>query len=110
MGKLVRDRIPDLPDLPGEKAVYRTLDSKEFRRELFAKLVEEALEAQAACEDPKTGSNMDHIAKELADLLCVMRTVCSVSHLSWQYVLDMEAQKLLERGGFSRRMYREVSE
>ena len=49
--KLVRDRIPEIIESSGCRAVTRTLDDGSYRAALLAKLVEEAEETDGATAD-----------------------------------------------------------
>lgn len=62
--KLVRDRIPEIIEKSGKKAITRTLTQEEYLMELDRKLNEECAEYQA-----------DKSLEELADMLEVMYAI-----------------------------------
>ncbi len=95
--KLVRDRIPELIAADGWRVNMQTLDDAGFKRELLAKLVEEAHEAQAAARP--------ELEDELADVLEVLQTLLIVTGSSWERLEAARASKHAERGGFGRRVF-----
>jgi predicted house-cleaning noncanonical NTP pyrophosphatase (MazG superfamily) len=95
--KLVRDRIPELIQADGCELTQEVLDDAGFRRELLAKLVEEAREAQDASEQ--------ELVAELADVLEVLQTLLVVTGTSWEQLEGARAAKHADRGGFSRRIF-----
>jgi predicted house-cleaning noncanonical NTP pyrophosphatase (MazG superfamily) len=66
--KLVRDRIPEIIEQNGDRAVTYVLDDDRFLAELLAKLVEESQEAQRA--------SASELLFELADVLECCRRFC----------------------------------
>lgn len=62
--KLVRDKIPEIIEKSGKKAITRTLTQEEYLMELDRKLNEECAEYQA-----------DKSLEELADMLEVMYAI-----------------------------------
>lgn len=62
--KLVRDKIPEIIEKSGKKAITRTLTQEEYLSELDRKLNEECAEYQA-----------DKSLEELADMLEVMYAI-----------------------------------
>lgn len=74
--KLIRDKVPDLASARGEALRTRLVGTEERRRLLKAKLVEEALELQAADD----GSEAE--VEELADVIEVVRRLCDDLELS----------------------------
>jgi predicted house-cleaning noncanonical NTP pyrophosphatase (MazG superfamily) len=50
--KLVRDRIPQIIESRGDRAITRVLGEAAYRDALLAKLVEEAQEANGAAQRP----------------------------------------------------------
>lgn len=65
MGKLVRDRIPEIIRNDGKKPIIEILSNEEYLKELDKKLNEEVAEYQA-----------DKSIEEMADILEVLYAVC----------------------------------
>lgn len=97
MGKLVRDRIPDLIRADGRVPVIRTLDSNEYLAALLDKLVEEAGELRAA--EP------EHRLAELADVHEVLRALTAHLGIHPEDVTAAAECKRIERGGFDDRLW-----
>lgn len=97
MGKLVRDKIPDIIRADGRKPDLRRLDEQEYVRELHAKLLEEAIELANApsCQ----------VIEELADVLEVLHTIARINGISMDEVEDFATQKRADRGTFDERWY-----
>jgi predicted house-cleaning noncanonical NTP pyrophosphatase (MazG superfamily) len=93
--KLIRDRIPEVIQADGRRAVTRVLDSCGYQSALLAKLVEEANEAQMASADDLPG--------ELADILEVLQTLVAVLAMTWEELLLLASAKRRQRGGFTQR-------
>lgn len=65
MGKLVRDRIPEIIQEDGKTPIIRIVDEEEYVRELDRKLCEEVEEYRA-----------DGSIEEMADVLEVLQAIC----------------------------------
>ena len=91
--KLVRDRIPEIIALDGASATCRTASDSEFPQYLHKKLTEEA---QECAKEPS--------AKELADLLEVIRTVAAHHSIDMATIEAERLKRLESRGGFSKRI------
>jgi predicted house-cleaning noncanonical NTP pyrophosphatase (MazG superfamily) len=100
--KLVRDRIPEIIQCNGHRAVTRVLDSDEYRQQLLAKLVEEAQEAQAA---PAV-----ELPSESADVFETLQALTTAAGLTWDQLTAIAADKRSRRGGFRNRIYLEYVE
>ena len=87
--KLARDRIPDIIEESGKYPVIRYAESDELRNLLFAKFIEEVGEFFA---NPSP--------EEAADILEVLRAICSEFDMSMIQVHDAANKKYLDRGGF----------
>ncbi len=74
--KLVRDRIPQIIESDGRRAVTHLLDDGSYRAALLAKLLEEAGEASEASAEALPG--------ELADVLEVVLALAKATQTSWQ--------------------------
>lgn len=99
MGKLVRDRIPEIIEANGERAIVRTLPTAEYNQALRDKLLEECQEARSAPSD--------ELADELADVLEVVQALAASADLTWDEVLQLQDAKRNQRGGFELRIWLE---
>ena len=93
MGKLVRDRIPEIIEKSGEIPHIRILAEEEYRRYLEAKLDEEVAEFHA-----------DQNAEELADILEVVYALASLHGCTKEELLAVYDEKHEKRGGFEKRL------
>lgn len=92
MGKLVRDRIPELFGGPG--SVYLPLNDTDYRAALRSKLLEET------CEYLESGEML-----ELADVLEVVYALAALDGISSAQLEDLRATKAAESGGFAQRLW-----
>jgi predicted house-cleaning noncanonical NTP pyrophosphatase (MazG superfamily) len=99
VGKLVRDRIPEIIHANGDIAVVRTLTLAEYREALRDKLREECEEARLAPSE--------ELAGELADVLEVLQAMANIADLTWEEVLQLQVAKRDQRGGFDERVWLE---
>jgi predicted house-cleaning noncanonical NTP pyrophosphatase (MazG superfamily) len=99
MGKLVRDKLPELIRARGEPAVTRVLDEQEYRAALFVKLFEEATELAEATDATRV--------EELADVREVLAAIATLHAIPWREVEETAERKRAERGGFDCRCYLE---
>ena len=97
MGKLVRDKIPDIIRADGREPDLRRLDEQEYQLELHAKLREEAAEL--------AGATGNEVAEELADVLEVVQAIARINGVSMDDVVDLAKQKRADRGAFDQRWY-----
>lgn len=93
--KLVRDNIPEQINSHGERAALATISKSEARPALVVKLMEEAHELL----DARTPSE---VTAELADMLEVVRSLCSATGAEWSEVQSFAEAKRLARGSFDR--------
>lgn len=92
--KLVRDRIPEIIESSGKKAVYETIASDEsYIKSLKNKLVEELNEFLES----------DDVA-ELADMGEVMHAILEYKGVSVETFQRIRLEKLEKRGGFKKRL------
>lgn len=98
MGKLVRDRIPDIIRRSGRTPRYRTLSTDEYRRALIDKLNEEVGELAAA-------ENQESILGAAADVVEVVAAIAAEYGADLGTVLDIASRKRTERGGFGQRLW-----
>lgn len=99
MGKLVRDRVPEIIRKDGRRAVTRTLDEESYVAALLDKVVEEATELRAAT----TAQRLE----EAADLLEVLSALLTYDGFTWADVLRTAREKRMARGGFEARVWLE---
>lgn len=99
MGKLVRDRIPEIMTSAGLSPSTRTLDSAAYLESLFEKLIEEAEELR----DAATSQRLE----EAADVLEVFTTLLTNMGYSFSDVAAVATAKRKERGGFKNRIWLE---
>ena len=94
MGKLVRDRIPEIIEKSGEIPHIRILAEEEYHRCLETKLDEEVAEFHA-----------DQNAEELADILEVVYALAESMGCTREELFTCYEKKHAERGGFQRRIF-----
>ena len=94
MGKLVRDRIPEIIRADGKTPIIRIMDDEEYVKELDRKLCEEVEEYRA-----------DGSIEEMADILEVLQTVCIARGYTLRQLEEVRRKKAEERGGFNKRIY-----
>jgi len=97
MGKLVRDRIPELIAAEGRTATVRVLEDQAYETALLDKLVEEATELRDA--EPR------HRLDEAADVYEVLLAILARHGLD---ATDLEAratERRNARGGFTKRWW-----
>ncbi|MGV0834010.1 nucleoside triphosphate pyrophosphohydrolase [Mycolicibacterium thermoresistibile] len=98
MGKLVRNRIPELIRDEGRKPRVRTLDHAEFRTALHAKLREEVDKLRGAV-------HRDAVLEEAADVLEVLTAIVSEHGADLDSIVDAARAKRARRGGFEMRLW-----
>lgn len=94
MGKLVRDRIPEIIRNDGKKPIIEILSNQDYLKELDKKLNEEVAEYQA-----------DKSIEEMADILEVLFAVCEARGHSVEELLQVKEFKREKRGGFKDKIY-----
>ena len=94
MGKLVRDRIPEIIKNAGKKPITEILSQEEYLKELDKKLNEEVAEYQA-----------DKSLEEMADVLEVLFAICEARGHSPEELLQVREDKREKRGGFKDKIY-----
>ena len=99
MGKLVRDRIPDIIRADGGDPLIRVLPRDEYRLALLDKLVEESTEARDAPSGDLLG--------ELADVWEVLAAILADRAWTTDHLRDAADAKRVERGGFQQRLWLE---
>jgi len=94
MGKLVRDRIPEIIRNDGKNPIIEILTNEEYLIELDKKLNEEVAEYQA-----------DKSIEEMADILEVLFSICEARGYSVEELLHVKEIKREKRGGFKDKIY-----
>ena len=94
MGKLVRDRIPEIIKSDGKKPIIEILSNEEYLKELDKKLNEEVAEYQT-----------DKSIEEMADVLEVLFAICEARGYSVEELLKVREAKREKRGGFKDKIY-----
>ncbi len=94
MGKLVRDKIPQIIQADGKSPIIRTLTEEDYLQELDKKLNEEVAEYQA-----------DKSIEEMADVLEVLYAICEARGHSLEELERVRKEKSDKRGVFKERIY-----
>lgn len=97
MGKLVRDKIPDIIRASGRVPIQTILAEGEYRTALIDKLNEEVAELAAA-------DDAGAVIEEAADILEVVAAIVAGCGATINDVLDVARRKRSERGGFDLRI------
>ena len=92
--KLVRDGVPDVIRAADETPITRSVSGAELDRYLLDKLVEEAVEARDAADDPE-----ESVDAELADLSAVLDA--AIERCGRERVARLRREKAAERGVFA---------
>jgi predicted house-cleaning noncanonical NTP pyrophosphatase (MazG superfamily) len=98
MGKLVRDRIPDIIRASGRTPRVMTMRPDAYRRALLDKLREEVAELAAA---PTT----EELLEEVADVLEVLTAIAVEHGAGLATIGDIARAKRNEGGSFDRRFW-----
>ncbi len=96
--KLIRDRILEIIKDAGEKPFWRTLNQKEYLREIKKKIVEEAKELIKA--NDKKG-----IVDEIVDIQELIDVLISEIGLRKLEIKKQQKLKNKKRGGFKKRLF-----
>jgi len=94
MGKLVRDKIPEIIRADGKVPITRILSEEEYLQELDIKLNEEVAEYQN-----------DKSIEEMADVLEVLYAICEARGYSIEQLMEVKKNKQDKRGGFKDRIF-----
>ena len=94
MGKLVRDKIPEIIEASGATPLTRILETEEYLSCLEAKLDEEVQEFHES-KSPE----------ELADILEVVYALAAAQGCSREQLQQIFDAKHTARGGFKKRVY-----
>lgn len=94
MGKLVRDKVPQIIRDDGKKPMIEILSEEDYLKELDKKLNEEVAEYQT-----------DKSIEEMADVLEVLFAICEARGYSVDELMQVREEKREKRGGFKDRIY-----
>ena len=94
MGKLVRDRIPEIIKKDGKTPIIKILSNEDYLKELDKKLYEEVAEYQA-----------DMSIEEMGDVLEVLFAICESRGHTVEELLRVRESKREKRGGFKDKIY-----
>ena len=94
MGKLVRDKIPEIIKDAGKNPIIEILSDEDYLVELDKKLNEEVAEYQA-----------DKSIEEMADVLEVLFAICEERGYSVEELMQVRESKREKRGGFKDKIY-----
>ena len=103
VGKLVRDRIPEIVAAAGQSAPKRVLTADQRLPALMDKLHEEATELSEA-------QTVEARTEELADVFEVLRAIAAESGLDWSDIDAVAEAKREDRGGFARGYWMEFDQ
>lgn len=98
MGKLVRDKIPDLIRASGRPPRVKTLSAGPYREALIDKLREEAAELAAE-------QTSEAVLAEAADVLEVLAAIAADHGATLDTIVGIARRKRMERGGFDMRLW-----
>ncbi len=98
--KLIRDKIVDIIEKDGKKAIVSTLNDEQYKIELLKKLLEEANEVA-------NSSNSNEMLEELADVLEVIRYLAKINGKELNDIVTIADEKKEKRGGFDDKVFLE---
>lgn len=103
MGKLVRDRIPEIIEANGENPHTKVLSGIDFIDALKEKLVEEAGEVRSATERKE-------VLEECADVYEVLLAFAKTYDFTMDDIVTSATQKSVSRGSFNKCIFLEKVE
>ena len=98
--KLVRDEIPNIIIKNNGKPYIRTLEDKEYKRELEKKLLEEYNEVLEA-------KDSNSRIEELADMIEIISSLAKLENSTFDEVIKVAKIKKEKRGGFDKKIFLE---
>jgi len=96
--KLVRDNILEIIKLSWRKPIFHIAQEKEYKLELFNKLLEETNEV---IQEQK---NKEKLKEELWDLLEVFYSILKLENISFDEIESIRKNKLLKNWWFEKRI------
>jgi len=96
--KLIRDRIPIKIKKSGSQARYRILSKKQFEKELYKKVGEEASGLLSA-------KTKGELISELADIIEVIEAIKKFKKVSDKELVVAKKGNMKKKGGFKKRLY-----
>ncbi len=99
MGKLVRDKIPQIIKEDGKIPITRLLNNEEYINELDIKLNEEVQEYQ-----------VEKSIEEMADVLEVLFAICEARGYTIDELMKVRNEKKDKRGAFREKIYWEANQ
>ena len=94
MGKLVRDKIPEIIKNDGKTPIIEILSNEDYLNELDKKLNEEVAEYQA-----------DKSIEEMADVMEVLFAISEARGYSVEELMKVRNSKREKRGGFEKKIF-----
>ena len=94
MGKLIRDKIPEIILADGKQVIVREMGQEEYLIELDKKLLEEVNEY-------KESKSLE----EMADVLEVLYAICEARGYSVKELISARNDKMEKRGAFKKRLF-----
>jgi predicted house-cleaning noncanonical NTP pyrophosphatase (MazG superfamily) len=91
--KLIRDKIPEIIEKNGQKAIIHIASNDEYKEKLREKLQEEVAEYLKSFEK-----------EELADILEVIYALCEARDVSTDEIEKIRKKKANKRGKFKKRI------
>ena len=91
--KLIRDKIPEIIEKNGQKAIIHIASNDEYKEKLREKLQEEVAEYLKSFEK-----------EELADILEVIYALCEAHDISTDEIEKIRKKKANKRGKFKKRI------
>ena len=98
MGRLVRDKIPDIIRRSGRTPRVTRLPADAYRNALMDKLREEVAELGAA-------QAAESVLEEAGDVLEVLTAIAAEHGATLDTIIDVARKKRAERGGFAMRLW-----
>jgi len=96
--KLIRDKIPEIIESKGEKAITHIASDVEYWQKLKEKLSEEVKEFTD-----------DETVEEIADIQEVIEAICNYKKFDKKELELIKSKKVKERGAFEKRIILEES-
>lgn len=96
--KLIRDKIPEIVRKDGWIPKLRTLNKKEFEKELKKKVLEEAKELVKA-------KDKEELINEIVDIQEIVDSLIGESNLTKSEIRKRQQAKNKKRGGFKKQLF-----